>query len=166
MKAQARCECHALASEVAAYGQHRRERISAMCDRIRARRKKVPKEIRPVVDVDQNVGQVGLWESQLNEFFENLDRIRLVQGFQGRKVEFALVGIDGESLVVWNAPVHVARHLFELVIQPGEILVRVERQFEICIIFNTFRGPERSRDQILLKIRPPSTVCWTNSAVP
>ena len=51
------------------------------------------KEIRPVVDVDQNVGQVGLWESRFDQFFQNLDGIRLVQGFQGREVEFALFGI-------------------------------------------------------------------------
>ena len=52
MKAQPRGERHALASDVAANGQHRRERISTMCDRVGAGRKKVAKQIRPVVDVD------------------------------------------------------------------------------------------------------------------
>ena len=126
VEAQPRGERHALASDVAANGQHRRERIATMCDRVGAGRKKVAKEIRPVIDVDQNVGQVGLWESRLDQFFENLYRIRLVQRFQGREVEFALVGIDGECLVVWNALVHVARHLFQVIVQPCEILVRVE----------------------------------------
>src|SRR3954453_14309373 len=120
VKAQSRGERHALTSDVAANGQHRRECISTMCDRVGAGPKKMAKEIRPVVDIDQNVRQVGLWESQLDEFFETLDGIRLVQGFQGREVEFVLVGINGECLVLWNAPVHVGRYLFQVIVQPGE----------------------------------------------
>jgi hypothetical protein len=156
VKAQPRGERHALASDVAANGQHRRERISTVCDGVGAGWKKVAKEIRPVIDIDQNVGQVGPRESRLDEFFENLDCVRLVQRFQGGKMELALFGINSKSLIVWNAPVHVDRHLFQVIVQSSEILVRVERQFEICIMFNAFRCPERSRDQILLKIRPPS----------
>ncbi len=54
-------------------------------------------------------------------------------------MECALFGINAESLVVWNAPVHLARSLFQMIVQPGEILVRSEGQFEICIMFNAFR---------------------------
>ena len=80
----------------------------------------------------------------------------LSRAFKAARWNSPLFGIDGESLVVWNAPVHVARHLFQLIVQPGEILVRVEWQFEICVVFNAFRCPERARDEILLEIRPSS----------
>jgi hypothetical protein len=43
-----------------------------------------------------------------------------------------------------------------MVVQPGDILVRLQRQFEMGIMVGALGRPERSRDQILLKIRPPS----------
>ena len=83
MKAQTRGERHALTSDIAADRKHRRQRITAICDRIHARRKKVAEEVRPIVDINQNVGQVGLEKPRLDEVFENLDRGRLIQRLQG-----------------------------------------------------------------------------------
>lgn len=98
MKAQAGSERHALASNVAADCQHCSQRITAARDRIGTGREKVMEEIHPVIDVDQNVGQVGLWQSRLDQLFQSLYRVRLVQRLQGCKVKLAFLGIDGECV--------------------------------------------------------------------
>ena len=99
-------------------------------------------EIRPVVDVDQNVGQVDLRESRLDEFFENLDRIRFVGRFQGRKVEFALFGINRESFVLRNTPVDFRSNSVEASVQLQEIFICFGRQFEMGVMPGSFRRPE------------------------
>ena len=71
-------------------------------------------------------------------------------------MELTLFWIDGERLVGWNPPIHVVRHSLQALVQSGEVLVCLQWQFEICIMFNSLRRSERSRDQVFLKVGPPS----------
>ena len=52
-----------------------------MRDRVGTGWEKVVEEIRAVVDVDQNIGQIGLWQSRLDQLFQNLDCVGLVHRF-------------------------------------------------------------------------------------
>jgi hypothetical protein len=45
---------------------------ASMCDRFATGRKKVLEKIRPVIDVDQNIAQIGLGESRLDQPFRIL----------------------------------------------------------------------------------------------
>src|ERR1039457_5290159 len=113
---QSRSERHALAPNVAANRQQSGQGIATPDNRISARRKKMAKEIRPVIDVNENVGQVGPWKSRLDQFFESLDGVRLFRCFQGRQMELTLFWIDGERLVGWNPPIHVVRHSLQALV--------------------------------------------------
>ena len=120
--------------------------------------KEVPKEVRPSVDLDQNVDSINLVEPGLNQVFQRLNRVGRLQSLEGSAVELAFPSINREGLVLRHALVNVRRDPRETLVQSRQKCVDIKRQVEVRVVRGAMRYPQRAGDEILFKISPSSSM--------
>lgn len=57
-------------------------------------------EVCPIVDIDQNVGQIGFLKAGFDQILENLYGVGLIHSLQGGEVELAFLGVDCQGSVL------------------------------------------------------------------
>ena len=120
-------------------------------------RKEMPQEIRPVVDINQNISQIDLRQTGFDQFLKDLHRILFLGRFQGSKAELALRWINRKSFIMRNTPVDLRSHSVEPFLQLHEVFICFGRQFEMGVMPGFVTPPRANEGSDIVRSRSISS---------
>ena len=95
-------------------------------------------------------------EPRLNQVFQRLNSVGLLQSLEGSEVELAFPSINRSGLVLRHALVNGRRDRREAIVQSRQKGVDIKRQVEGRVVRGSMRYPQRAGDEILFEIGPSS----------
>ena len=87
----------------------------------------VTQEVRPVVDLDQEVDSIDPLEPGLNQVLQRCHRVGLFESFEGSQVKRAFPGINCSCLVLRHALINVRRDRLEAIVQSRQKCIDIKR---------------------------------------
>jgi len=118
----------------------------------------VTKEVRPVVDLDQEGDYIDPWEPGLSQGLQCGHRVGLRQRLQGGQVKLACPGINRSGLVLWHALINVRRDRLEAIVQSRQKGLDIQRSVEGRVVHGPMHGPQGAGDEGLVDIGPSSSM--------